>query len=617
MTSEDFPATRDMEMLRQRSAVFDHLADGVIVTTLEGVIIDWNRGAEEMFGWLRDEVIGKTPAILHGEADAPVLTDSINATAAKDGRWHGEIEFIRKDGSRGVCETTTTPLRNAAGEIFATLGVNHDITARRSVDVQVIEEHRVLRTLVDALPDLIFFKDREGRYLLHNRGEQRKWKTTSTEMIGKTAFQIPGVKENAALYHADDMRVIETGEPIIAREEPYTTPDGVHGWFLTSKYPLRSPGGEIIGVVGIARDITESKEAARRLADERERLRTVIDAIPDPLFVKDLEGRHLLNNLANVRAFNLDAYPNAGLTVHQLSIPKEHAQLYHADDRTVLETGTPVINREEPYQRPDGTRGWFLTSKFPLRDSAGVIVGLVGICRDVTEIKAAAAELQQTRQRLVDHVENSPLGVVEWSAAGRIERWAGRAEAIFGWASEEVVGRTFADWDFVYPADLPKVREQSRRLLEGVDTRSIGENRNFRKDGQIIHCSWQSSVLRDAEGKIVSLLSLVEDVTERVLAEQKIRDNERLFHTMVQATNTGYTQLDEHGRVLGGNAEFVTMTGRADIDALRGDALTQCAALDDFDRITRALHRCLESGTLRNFELEFLTPEGRLTPVEI
>jgi PAS domain S-box-containing protein len=280
MTLEQLSSPTESNTLRHRSTVFDHLADGVIVTTLDGVITDWNRGAEQMFGWRREEVLGKTPAILHRPEDAARLTDRINETAARDGRWWGEITFLRKDGTVGVCETTTTPMRDEQGRIFATLGVNHEITARKQMEGRVIEERDLLRTLLDALPDVIFFKDREGRYLLHNAAHRRFNAHGREEIIGKTAFDLPGVREYAQEYHADDMAVIATGEPLLDREEPFATAEGRHGWFLTSKFPLRSPSGEVIGLIGIARDITARKEAERKLADERERLRTVIRCHP-------------------------------------------------------------------------------------------------------------------------------------------------------------------------------------------------------------------------------------------------------------------------------------------------------------------------------------------------
>lgn len=616
MTPQDLASPAESEALNRRYTVFDHLPDGVMVTTLEGVIIDWNRSAEQMFGWSREEAVGKTPAILHGAEDAAVLTDSINSAATRSGRWFGEIRFIRKDGTSGVCETTTTPLRDAEGTVFATLGVNHDITARKRVEGRLIEEGRVLRTLIDALPDQIFFKDREGRYLLHNKSEQRRWKLNSEELIGRTVFEIPGVLEHAAAYHADDMAVISTGEPIIEREEPFATPTGEEGWFLTSKYPLCDASGEIIGLVGISRDITKSKAVEGRLAEERSFLQTLIDAIPDLIFFKDREGRHVHINAADRILFGVTDDVHLGKTIHEWPIPRELADQYAADDLQVLSTGEPMINREEPYERADGTRGWFLTTKLPLRDEHGVITGLLGIARDVTEIKLAAEKLEQTQQRLVDHIDNSPLAVIEWDRDFRVERWSGRSESIFGWAPEEVLGRRFVDWEFVHPEDDVKVREVGARLLDGRDQRNTSRNWNLAKDGTVVHCVWQNSVLRGSDGEIVSIFSLVQDVTDQFIAEQTIRDNERLYHTMVQATNTGYVQMNSEGRVIEANSEYLRLTGRKELSDITGHFVAEWTAPSDAMRLLAALQECTRSGLVRNVELEYVSADKQLIPIE-
>ena len=244
--------------------------------------------------------------------------------------------------------------------------------------------------------------------------------------------------------------------------------------------------------------------------------------MPDPIFCKDREGRYLLRNAADLKMFELPSDGKTlGRNVYELPGLNAYADLYYADDMAVVNTGKAIINREEPFETPRGDRGWFLTSKFPLQDDTGDIIGLVGIARDVTEVKRATEELRAAQLRLIDHVENSPLAVVEWGPDFRVTRWAGQAEHMFGWKADEVVGRHFDDWPFVYPEDAQRVGQIVRRLLDGTDYRNTCQNRNLTKLGRILHCSWQNSVLHDDTGRTVSILSLVQDVTDRVLAEQQ------------------------------------------------------------------------------------------------
>jgi PAS domain S-box-containing protein len=268
-----------------------------------------------------------------------------------------------------------------------------------------------LRTLIDGLDDVVFFKDRQHRFLLVNAALERHWNISLDGVVGKTDAEIPALSQFADLYAADDESVLQSGLPVVNREEPFARHNGEEGWFLTSKYPLRGNHGAVIGLVGTCRDITEKRRADLALADEREKLRTILDAVQDPVFVKDLHGRHVLRNAAGMRLFGRNTVSSDG-TAYDLPIPRDFADHYTRDDRVVLENGTPIINREEPFLFPDGGQGWLLTSKFPLRDAAGRIVGLVGIGRDITQMRKDAAEREALQAKLRETQKLESLGIL-------------------------------------------------------------------------------------------------------------------------------------------------------------------------------------------------------------
>lgn len=150
----------------------------------------------------------------------------------------------------------------------------------------------------------------------------------------------------------------------------------------------------LTAVALILRDIAARQRAEEQLAQERNLLRSLIDAIPDSIYVKDLQGRYVLDNLAHRRFLRLENLEElAGRTVADL-FPKEMAELYAEDDRTVISTGEPLLNREEPSVTPEGTLIWLATTKVPLRDLKGAFQGLVCVSRDVSERKAAEEKLR-------------------------------------------------------------------------------------------------------------------------------------------------------------------------------------------------------------------------------
>ena len=486
MTAPTFHPSPDIERLDallRRALVFNHIYDAMIVTAPDGTIRDWNAGAERMLGWTRTEALGKTPALFHRPEDAPSLWPSIHTVVARQGRWGGRTAFVRKNGKEGWCGTVALPLLDQAGNVWGTL--------------------------------------------LALSGPEDESSTPPAPPAARVTLQWP--------------------------EEPL-------------------------------------------LNDERYLLRALIDAGPDAMFCKDRQGRFLLQNEAHRVLFAINENEALGQTAFDFPGMQSHAALYHADDMTVVQTGQPLVGREEPYERPDGAKGWLLTSKYPLCDEAGQILGVAGISRDITQMKRAAKELREAQLRLIDHVENSPLAVIEWDPDFRIGRWAGQSEAIFGWSSAEVLGRHYGEFSFVHPDDEALVGNVVARLVDGRDRRNTSTNRHLTKCGRVVHTTWQNSVLHDASDRIVSILSLVQDVTDRVVAEEAGRRaaaERRALDRKLQETQ----KLESLGILAGGIAhDFNNLLGAVlgNASLARMDLAPDSPVQTCLEKIELAAHRAAE-----------------------
>lgn len=242
----------------------------------------------------------------------------------------------------------------------------------------------------------------------------------------------------------------------------------------------------------------------------------------------------------------------------------------------------------------------------PLVDGDGTVVGGIGVVHAVSTCKNPEHPSGNSYQRLTSHLENSPLAVVEWDNDFRVSRWSESAEALFGWKAEEVLGKHVNEWRFVYSEDVNAVESVTFRQREGVEVRGVLYNRNYTKDGSVIHCEWYNSVLHDNHGQLVSVLSLVLNVTARKLAEEEraallIRERDARRHaeeadrlkdeflaTLSHELRTpltsilGWASMIRNGEVEGTNA------ARA-IETIERNARSQARLIDDLLDVSRII----------------------------
>jgi PAS domain S-box-containing protein len=168
------------------------------------------------------------------------------------------------------------------------------------------------------------------------------------------------------------------------------------------------------------------------------------------------------------------------------------------------------------------------------------------LLEQIVERKKAQDELQLAYQRLSYHVENTPLAVVEWDKNLFVERWSERAEEIFGWKASEAIGKNIyaADLPIIYKEDIPALNRIMEQLLNGIVDRNLNLIRDNTKNGAVIYCEWYNSVLRDEQGKVITILSLIHNVTERKIAEEKIRQSEAHLAEAQKLTKMGSWDYD-------------------------------------------------------------------------
>jgi two-component system, cell cycle sensor histidine kinase and response regulator CckA len=262
--------------------------------------------------------------------------------------------------------------------------------------------------------------------------------------------------------------------------------------------------------------------SSRELQKNLSLLQGITEGTTDSIFVKDLQGRYLMINTAGASLLGRKVEEVIGKADTELFTPETGREIM-AGDRKVVESSKSQTYEELGVSA--GVARTYLSTKGPYRDPNGQIVGLLGICRDITDRKRAEEEFRQSQQKLRIHFEHTPLAVIEWNTQLRITEWSPSAERVFGYSRAEAIGR---DGSFLVPSALwEHVDKLGKQILQqSGGTRSA--NDNITKDGRTISCEWYNTPLVDESGNLLGVASLVQDVTERVALEEKLRQSQRM-----------------------------------------------------------------------------------------
>ena len=390
------------EALRQSQSQFRCLADSLPMCLLQKDADGRPKFANHAYLKFHDQtleqVLDRNSSGFFPECDVERFRLSDQDVLQRGEEIHETCRFVTTDGRERWLERIKGPLRDADGAIVGVQILFWDVTERRQQEDNHSHERSLLHTLLDSIPDSIYFKDRESRFMRISRSQAHSFGLRDpVEAIGRSDadFFSP---EHAARARADELQIIQTGEGIIGQVEKQLRPGKPTRLCSTTKMPLRDNAGQIIGTFGISRDITSYLNAEEALNQERDRLQTLMNHLPDVIFIKDTSGRFLMANPALVKLYGAESPAAMIGRKDEDFVPQSVADHFAQDDREVMDSGVPLVDREESNVDTEGHPLWMLTSKIPLRYSDGQLMGLVGIGRNITRQKIA--EQQARRQAM-------------------------------------------------------------------------------------------------------------------------------------------------------------------------------------------------------------------------
>ncbi|KAF0203630.1 MAG: PAS/PAC sensor hybrid histidine [Bacteroidetes bacterium] len=503
---------------------------GVAVYSPEGEILLLNRKAAENLGGIIEDFKGKFLHDLFQKDLADDFLKRIKAALNTESSLEYEDFVNLKSGSYWFLSNHTR-IRNADGQIIGVQALAHDITERKKFDKELHVERQLLRTLIDNIPDSIYTKDVEYRKTLANKAEIKFMGAASEdEVIGKTDFDFYP-KELAEEFLKDDQLVIEHGQVILNREEYVLDINGNKRWLLSSKLPLKDKDNQVIGLVGIGRDITYRKNAEDELHKSFDLLYKLTDQVPGVVYQYRLwPDGHSCFPIASRGMYEIyevtpeevkdDAtivfsriHPeDVNSVIDSINESAQNLTLYHSDFRVIL---------------PKQGMGWRSCDARPERMNDGSTLWY-GIITDVTERKKSEESLMQFRTV----VEKSKVSILITDSNGSIEYANPFFTQLTGYTAQDYLGKNPKILNSGYhTADF---YQELWNTIKSGNTWE-GELKNKKRSGEIF---WENAIITpivNSKNEITHFVAVKTDIThtkkvhnELIVAKERAIESERL-----------------------------------------------------------------------------------------
>jgi PAS domain S-box-containing protein len=512
-------------------AAFASMAEAVFIADAEGRLIDFSEEFVRYHRFQSREQCSRTIAECPHSLEVwladgtPAPLDQWALPRALRGETASNVEYrlqSRLTGETWWGSYNFAPIRDRHGNIIGAVVAGREVTERKQAEAALRASEKRLRALLEASSDVIYRMSPDWSEMRHLVGRDFIADTTEPNRTWLHKYIHP--QDQPQVLAVIDAAI--HNKRIFELEHRVLRVDGSLGWTFSRAVPILDAADAIVEWFGTASDITERKRAEQQLRESEARLQAVLDGSPDPVFLKDREGRLLLANPATFAVIGRPAEACLGKTDEEFYDPPADGRIVMANDRAILASGQAEIV-EEVVHTPSGPRH-FVSHKAPYRDATGDIIGLIGVARDITERKQAELALGNSQQQLALALEAGQLGFWDWDVPSGRVHYGGRWAAMLGYAPAEIEPHVDTWAKLVHPDDLAPVTAILSDHLDGRTDFYESTHRMRHKDG-----SWRwilnrgQVVERDTEGRPLRATGTHADVTARREAELALQEADR------------------------------------------------------------------------------------------
>jgi PAS domain S-box-containing protein len=533
-----------------------------------------------------------------------LIAEQIDRTSTGEIRW---FQVIKK------------PLLDGEGRVCQILGVSTDITQRKLAEEQLRQsEQRLHLALKAAHMGFWDWHLPTGKVTRSSDLEQMLGWVPNSQKDTKNDFLATVHPEDRDRLCQVEQHCLETGQEC-ELEFRIIWPDGSIRWMESKSRILYDTTGKPLGMTGINLDITERKQAQIALKVQHELLQTVIDANPNLIFVKDIEGKFVLANQTYANYCGVPIEELLGKSDADLNPNGFDVQQYTAQDREVFATLQEIVIPEDICHSITGEVRWFQTIKKPLFDRDGQVYQVLGVSTDITQHKLTQEKLRQSEEQLRLALQAADIGFWDWnlqtgilSGSDRIERMLNRTPDRYARTYETFLAS-------LHPDDRDRVIQADQRAIETGENFDI-EFRIVCSDGTIRWIEDKGQVIYDETGKPLKLTGVNLDISERKFAEEQLRQSEEQLRLALEAAGMdGWNWDFQTGKITGSSNSnnFRRLYGYdPKPEGITYEESLEIVHPEDRERVRQADRYAIETGDKYDIEFRMIGSDGSIRWLE-
>jgi PAS domain S-box-containing protein len=594
---QDITNKKNADLALQQSeekfkSVIHNITDMVALLDATGNILYESAAIYKILGFTEEELIGKNIFELIHIDDIDLANQEFTSVLSNAGFGNTiEIRFLNKSGDYTFIEArANNQLFNSA--INAIVVISRDISEKKKNQLLLQQKDKYFSTLIKYSSTAIILLNEHAKVIYRSPAVHTIFGYTFDEADNDTSV--------VELVHPDERKSFYN-QFISCISTPGKTESGIYRFQHKNGHYIWLEGAvtnflaehAINALVANFFEVTDRIQTQEKIINERALLRTLIDNLPEAIYVKDINGRKLIANTEDVAFMGLQNEAEA-LGKTDIEIYKNATGEYgHFIDKKIIETGNSIINKEEFYIDENGHKRWLLTSKIALHNNVENITGMVGISRDITERKQTEEALLKSNERFEFATKATFDALWDWDIENNTYYFGEGFNTLFGYDLKNDDGQNITKL-FIHAEDKERVLLSIDQVIASTDTNWNEEYRFLKANGLYAFVHDKAIIIRDEMGKATRLIGAMQDITNQKMYTQKIIEAENKFRALVENSNDGVAILNTEGTPLYIAPSIQNILGYTEDEAMKMNIFS-ITHPDDADEVLKVFQKVLEN----------------------